>query len=226
MHASSLLALLSGLLVTAELTACAAVLATLLALAAGIGMASGGGLVRYGCRTYVEIFRGTSLLVQLFWIYYVLPNFGISIDPFVAGVATIALNSGAYGAEAVRGAIVALPKGQREAALSLGLPRWVTLSRVLVPQACIFLLPQWGNFLIEGMKASAVVSFISIRDLSFVGYQINARTFDTLTVYGIVLVLYFALSQLMVMPVRLIERHYRLRSLRKPSRSPSAEPVA
>lgn len=218
MYSSYLSQLLYGLAVTAEITIFAAILATALALIGGVGLASANVLARSVARTYVEIFRGTSLLVQLFWIYYVLPSFGLSLDPFAAGVAAIALNSGAYGAEAVRGAIAALPRGQWEASKALGLPRRVMLQRVILPQACIFLLPQWGNFLIESMKATAVVSFISITDLSFVGYQINARTFDTITVYGLVLLIYFAFSQIIVIPARAAERRYRSRGIQTASR--------
>jgi polar amino acid transport system permease protein len=222
MYGSYLSQLLHGLAVTAEITTFAAVLATLFAVIGGVGLASTNPLLRGVSRVYVEIFRGTSLLVQLFWIYYVLPSFGLSLDPFAAGVAAIALNGGAYGAEAVRGAIQALPRGQWEAAKAMGLPRRVTLHKVILPQACIFLLPQWGNFLIESMKATAVVSFISITDLSFVGYQINARTFDTITVYGLVLLIYFAFSQIIIVPARAAERRYRLRGINTASRAERA----
>ena len=212
MKLSYLPVLIDGFITTAELTVFATIIATALSVAAGVGLTSQTRPLRSLCRVYVEIFRGTSLLVQLFWIYYVLPCFDVSIDPFVAGIGAIALNNGAYGAEAVRGAINALPRGQEEAAKSLGLPRRLILFRILVPQACIFLLPQWGNFLIETMKTTAIVSVISINDLTFAGYQLNIRTYDTLTIYGLLLLIYFGLSQLIVVPVRLIERHYRLRT--------------
>lgn len=211
MQASIYWTLLDGLIVTVRLTAWASVLATVVALIAGTALAFGNRPLRWLFRVYVEIFRGTSLLVQLFWIYYVLPQSDISLDPFVSGVVAIALNSGAYGGEAVRAALAAVPKGQIEAAASLGLPRWLTVVKVVMPQAIGFLLPQWGNFLIEGMKATAIVSFISIADLSFAAYQINGRTFDTLRIYGVALLVYFALSQLLVLPARLLEARFRRR---------------
>ena len=105
MMLSYLPALMNGAITTVELTVLAALIATALAVAVGVGLTSKTRFLQLGCRVYVEIFRGTSLLVQLFWIYYVLPYFGLSIEPFAAGVGAIALNNGAYGAEAVRGAV-------------------------------------------------------------------------------------------------------------------------
>src|SRR5689334_1653604 len=108
--------LLAGTLVTIEITAMSAVVAVACAIAAGLGKAYGALPLRWLAVAYIETFRGTSALVQLFWIFFVLPYFGISLTPMTAGVVGLGLNLGAYGAEVVRGAVQAVPRGQWEAA--------------------------------------------------------------------------------------------------------------
>ena len=100
---------------------------------------------------YVEIFRGTSILVQLFWIFFVLPlpPFNLEISPFVAGVLALGLNVGAYGAEVVRGAIQSISRGQIEAAIALNMSRGLMMRRVILPQALVRIVPPFGNLLIS-----------------------------------------------------------------------------
>lgn len=197
-----------GLLTTLQISIAATVLATVISVLGGMAL-HGGLLLRWPTRLYVELFRGSSLTVQLFWLYYVLPHFGLSIPAITAGILAIGLNSAAYGAEAVRGGISAVPSGQWEAARALGLARSAMWMKVVLPQVFTFLLPQWGNLLIETLKATSIVSMIAISDLTFVAYQLNSRTFDTLKIFAIVLVIYFAVSQVLVFGVRLLEWRYR-----------------
>jgi len=109
--------------------------------------------VRGAATVYVEIFRGTSLLIQLFWIFFVLPIFGLNLDKFVAGFLAVGLNMGAYGAELVRGAILAVPTGQWEAAVALNMTSRKRMWRVILPQAFVIMLPPWGNLVIEISRA-------------------------------------------------------------------------
>ncbi|MGE3547109.1 MAG: amino acid ABC transporter permease, partial [Kofleriaceae bacterium] len=153
MTGESIHLLLHGLLVTLELCLGGAALAIVLAFLAGLGRLSLDPIVRGAARIYVELFRGTSILVQLFWFYFAFPLvLGIEIPAMAAGILVLGLNVGAYGAEVVRGAIQDVPQGQHEAAIALDLTRWQRMRHVIVPQALPAMLPPAGNLLIELVK--------------------------------------------------------------------------
>jgi len=197
--------LLRGLAVTLELTAAAAALALPIALAAGLARGSGRRWLRWPAAAYVEIFRGTSALVQLFWFYFVLPFFGLALTPFAAGVTVLALNTGAYGSEVVRGAIAAVPRGQREAAAALNFTPTRTLWRILVPQALPAMLPPAGNLAIELLKNTALVSLITINELTFSAQLLRAESLRTAEIFATVLALYFAAALAITAGMRFIE---------------------
>jgi polar amino acid transport system permease protein len=198
--------LLRGLAVTVELTVAAAALAIVMALAAGLARMSGRRVLSWPAATYIEVFRGTSALVQLFWFYFVLPFFGIEVSAFTAGTLVLALNTGAYGAEVVRGAVLAVPRGQLDASAALNLSRVQTLWRVVLPQAIPAMLPPAGNLAIELMKNSALVSLITITELTFAAQLLRAETLRSAEIFGVVLVLYFAVALVITAGVRLLER--------------------
>jgi len=203
--------LLRGLLVTVQLTAGAALLALPLALFAGLARLAGPRWLRWPAAAYVEVFRGTSALVQLFWFYFVLPLFGISLPAMTVGIVVLALNTGAYGAEVVRGAIRAVPRGQYEAATALNLGPLTTLRRIVVPQAIPAMLPPAGNLLIELLKSTALVSLITLTELTFTGKLLRAETFRTVEILVLVLLLYFAVALLITAAMRALERWVALR---------------
>lgn len=203
--------LLEGLVVTLEIMAGAVVLAVPLALAAGIGRLSVLRPVRWLAAVYVEVFRGTSALVQLFWFYFVLPLFGVQLPAMLVGIVVLALNAGAYGAEVVRGAIRAVPPGQREAGVALNLTRGQIMRRIVVPQAIPAMLPPAGNLLIELLKNTALVSLITITDLTFRGQLLRSETLRTTEIFTLMLLLYFAVALLITAGVRLLERRVRVR---------------
>ncbi|WMD21335.1 ectoine/hydroxyectoine ABC transporter permease subunit EhuC [Achromobacter seleniivolatilans] len=203
--------LLEGLAVTLEIMAGAVVLAVPLALASGIGRLSPLRPVRWLASIYVEVFRGTSALVQLFWFYFVLPLFGVQLPAMLVGIVVLALNAGAYGAEVVRGAIRAVPPGQREAGVALNLTRAQIMRRIVVPQALPAMLPPAGNLLIELMKNTALVSLITITDLTFRGQLLRSETLRTTEIFALMLLLYFAVALLITGGVRLLERRVRIR---------------
>ncbi len=158
--------------------------------------------------TYIEIFRGTSLLVQLYWIFFVLPLFGITLEKFAAGYIAIAMNTGAYGAELVRGGILSVPRGQWEAALALNMSPAKRMWRIILPQALVNMLPPWGNLMIEVLKGTALVSLISVTDLMFEAKQINASTYLSAQIFGTALIIYYILARFMLTPfMRWLERH-------------------
>ena len=198
--------LLRGLWVTLQLTAGAAVLAVPAALLAGLGRMSRRPCLSWPAACYVEVFRGTSALVQLFWVYYVLPLLGLRLPAVWAGILVLGLHTGAYGAEVVRGAIANVPKGQAEAAVALNMTPLATLWRILVPQAVPLMLPPAGNLLIELLKNTALVSLITITDLTFSAQLLRSETFRTVEVFSIALLMYFAAAQVLNGGMRLLER--------------------
>ncbi|KGD87771.1 amino acid ABC transporter permease [Achromobacter sp. RTa] len=203
--------LLEGLGVTLQVLAGAVVLAVPLALAAGICRLSSVRPVRWIASIYVEVFRGTSALVQLFWFYFVLPLFGVQLPAMLVGIVVLALNAGAYGAEVVRGAIRAVPSGQREAGVALNLTRGQIMRRIIVPQAVPAMLPPAGNLLIELLKNTALVSLVTITDLTFRGQLLRSETLRTTEIFTLMLLLYFAVALLITAGVRLLERRVRVR---------------
>jgi len=198
--------LIAGLGVTLQLTLGGAALGIVAALIAGLARLSLTAPVRWLAASYIEVFRGTSALVQLFWFYFVLPLFGVSLDATAVGILVLGLNAGAYGAEVVRGAIQAVPKGQWEAAVSLNLSRWNTMQRIILPQAVPAMLPPAGNLLIELLKNTALVSLITITYLTFSAQILRAETLKTTEIFSLVLLMYFAAAMVIALLMRLLER--------------------
>lgn len=183
------------------------VVATLCALLAGTARRSVDPIVRIVAAVYVETFRGTSALVQLFWFYFALPVLlGIRLDAMVVGILVLGLNIGAYGAEVVRGAIAAVPPGQSLAATALNLSKWQTARYVVLPQAIPLMLPPMGNLLIELLKSTALVSLITVTDLTRAGMFLRDDTLRTIEVFGLLLGIYFLLSLAITAGVRTLER--------------------
>lgn len=204
--ADMLASLLRGLAVTLELTAASAAIAVAIALAAGLARLAPTRWVRWPAAAYVEVFRGTSALVQLFWFYFVLPFFGVQLGAFAAGVLVLGLNAGAYGSEVVRGAILAVPRGQREAAAALNMGRVQTLWRVVLPQAWPAMLPPAGNLAIELLKNTALVSLITITELTFSAQLLRAESLRSAEIFSLVLVLYFLAALAITAGMRYLER--------------------
>jgi len=198
--------ILKGAVTTVELTVLGCLLALVVAFVAGLGRMSRHWSVRALATTYIEFFRGTSIFVQLFWAYFVLPLIGIPLSPFFAGVLALGLNVGAYGAEVVRGAIVAVPREQHEACVALNLSHWQKLRHVILPQAFVLMLPTFGNNAIELLKGTAVVSLISISDMTFQAQVVRSQTGNTLIPFLTILLLYFAISMVISISVRRLER--------------------
>ncbi|MER9057345.1 ectoine/hydroxyectoine ABC transporter permease subunit EhuC [Mesorhizobium sp. M0910] len=198
--------ILNGTLVTIVLTILAAVLAIAIAVAAGLMRISPNPLVRGTATIYIEIFRGTSLLVQLYWIFFVLPLFGITLEKFTAGFVAVGMNLGAYGSEVVRSAILSVPRGQWEAALALNMSTAKRMQRVILPQALLIMLPPSGNLLIELLKGTALVALITVADLTFQVKQINTTTYLSAQSFGTALIVYYIIARFMITPsVRWLE---------------------
>lgn len=163
-------------------------------------------------RAFVELIRGTPLLLQLFYIYYVFPFFGLRLDPIVAGVIGLGINTGAYLSEVFRSGIDAVDKGQWEAADALGMPTSLTFRHVVLPQAFRIVIPPVGNYFISLFKDTALVSTISVSELLFSGQLLAAQTFRYIEIYSIIFVIYLAISYPASLGVRWIERRLRISS--------------
>jgi len=198
-------ALLRGLAVTLELTFGAAVLALLLSFIAGYARTSKIALVYAPAACYVELFRGTSSLVQLFWFYYVLPLFGISLPAMVVGISVLGLNAGAYGAEIVRGAIRSIPREQYEAAQALNMSRSQMMRRIIIPQAVPAMLPPAANLAIELLKNTSLVSLITISELTFSAEILRAESLHTIELFCTILVMYFITASVIAAGIRRLE---------------------
>lgn len=201
-----------GVWVTIELTVLSTILGGVMSFAAGIGKLSPNWFIKGLSIVYIEIFRGTSLLVQLFWLYFALPIAGdmIGIDlrlpPVVAGVLALGLNIGAYGAEVVRGAIQSVSHNQYEAARAMNFTPYHTMWRVALPQAIPEMMPSFTNLAVQNLKDTALVSLISLGDLALKAEQLRNYYQDSTSIYSIVLVMYFGMALVLSLIMRLIER--------------------
>jgi len=205
--------LLKGAIVTVQLTVVSAVIALVISFAVGLARLSRYRIVRILSVIYLEFFRGTSALVQMFFMFYVLPLLGLTLAPFVAGFLACGMNLGSYGSEVVRGAIKSVGKPQREAALSLNYTTFQLYRYVLIPQAVPMMIPPFGNLLIELMKLTAVASLITIPDLTFSAQIVRAQTGLTLEPFLLILVVYFLIASVLVGAVDLLA--WRIRTIRK-----------
>lgn len=194
-----------GIVVTLELTIGGALLAFVLALALGTIARVRNLAARGAARVLIEFFRGTSLLVQIFWLFYVLPLLGYKLDPVFCGILALGLNYGAYGAEVVRGALNAVPRAQYEAAVALSFSPWQRLRRVLFPQAWALMLPSLTNLLVHLLKGTALASYITLHDLTFEIGNLRKSTGDTLFAFGVGLAIYFVLAYLLTLGMNLLE---------------------
>lgn len=197
--------LAEGAAMTVRITAAAAVLAVVAVLIAALLKLYGPAPLRWLAVAYIEVFRGTSALVLLFWLFFVLPVFGITMEAYEAAVLGIGLNIGAYGAEVVRGAIVSVPRGQWEATIALNMTRVHALRRIIVPQAFAAMVPPWGNLFIELLKTTALVSMITLGDLAFRAQQMNQTTMKTVQIFTLVLLIYLAMSLVITIAMRVLE---------------------
>jgi glutamine transport system permease protein len=207
----SLPALLSGLYVTLEVTAISLVLATVLGLSFGMLSISANKALKFIATIYVDIIRGTPLIVQAFFIYFGLPAaLGIKIPAFAAGVACISLNAGAYLVEIFRAGIMAVDKGQMEAARSLGLPYGKTMKLVILPQAIRKMLPAFINQFIISLKDTSLLSVIGIRELTQSGEIIIASNYRSFETWSFVALFYFIIIMALTYATKAMERRLQI----------------
>jgi len=199
--------LLKGLVVTVETLVLSAFFAFLIAFIAGLCRLSKNGLVRTVTLVYVEFFRGTSLLVQMFWVFFALPLLGLELSPLTAAVITLSLNYGAYASEIVRGAVLAIPKGQVEASIALNMSPYKRMTRIILPQAVKLMLPNFGNTLIDILKGTSLVSLITLGDVTYQAMLLRSTNISITTeIFTVLIVIYFLLALPLIITARWLER--------------------
>jgi His/Glu/Gln/Arg/opine family amino acid ABC transporter permease subunit len=186
--------LLSGALVTLELTFCSMLLGILIGVISAIGAIAGGKVFKFVVRVYVNICRGVPLIVILLFVYFTLPEVGIRLPAFWAGVVGLSFNLGAYLSEVFRAAILAIDTGQMQAGLALGMKRTQIYRKVILPQAAVIALPTVGGYFISLLKDCALVSFISVEELLRHGNYIISATFRSMDTYMLVGLIYYIMS--------------------------------
>jgi polar amino acid transport system permease protein len=159
---------------------------------------------------YIELFRGTPLLVQLFLIYYGLPGLGITLSRELSAFLALALNSGAYQAEYLRGSLLAIGDGQMMAGRSIGMSRWKTILYVILPQALRLAIPSWSNEPVSLLKSTAVVFLIAVPELMAKAKSIAAKTYDPIAAYLAVAIVYLVMVYLLDAVLRWMERASRI----------------
>ena len=200
--------LVAGLVFTVPLTLASFAIGLLLAFGAALTRLFGPRWAQAVVRFYIWLFRGSPLLVQLFVIFYGLPNVGIVLDPLTAAVIGFSLNVGAYNAEVIRGVIESMPKGQWEAAYSMSMTRAQALRRAILPQAARIAIAPTVGFGVQAVKDTALVSIIGFTELTKVGIAISNATFRPFVVYGLVALIYFALCYPLTRYARTLQRRW------------------
>lgn len=198
---------LPGIWITVQLLVYSAALAAVVAFAVGMARTHRSGAVRFLAGLYTEIFRGTSALVLMFWLFFVLPLLvGWQLVPMYAAVLALGLSYGAYGAEIVRGALNSVAPAQREAGIALSFSPAQRMRLILLPQAVPEMMPSFCNLLIELLKGTALVSLLGVGDVSFAANLVRLATQESAQIYSISLVIYFILALVLTRSMKALER--------------------
>lgn len=189
---------------------------SVLALVLGLAMGACGAaarlsriaVIRYAGGAYVSLFRGTPCLIQLFVLYFGGPQIGIELDPFAAGVIGLGINIGAYMTESIRGAILAVDRGQTEAARSLGIGRGQTMTRVILPQAARLMIRPLGVNTIALIKGSALVSAISLVELTYTAQRYIGSTYKPFEMFAIAALFYMVVIWVALQAIGWLDRRF------------------
>ncbi|UVK45058.1 amino acid ABC transporter permease [Mesorhizobium sp. AR07] len=195
-------------LVTIEITALALILGLAAAALAAAAKMSKSAILRTIGTVYVSLFRGTPCLIQLFVLYFGGPQIGINLDPFAAGVIGLGLNIGAYMAESIRGALVAVDRGQTEAARTIGFSRLQTLRKVVLPQAGRLMIRPLGVNTVALLKGSALVSTISVVELTYTAQRFIGSTYKPFEIFGVAALLYMIIVYAVSRVVDMLDKRY------------------
>ncbi|POX56074.1 ectoine/hydroxyectoine ABC transporter permease subunit EhuC [Streptomyces sp. Ru71] len=210
---------LRGVWVTLQLLVFSALLGAAVSFAVGVARTHRLWIVRFLAGFYTEVFRGTSALVMIFWVFFVLPPaFGWQLVPLWAGTLALGLTYGAYGAEIVRGALNSVDPAQREGGIALGFTPGQRMRKILLPQAVPEMIPPFSNLLIELLKGTALVSVMGMGDLAFSGNLVRLALQESAEIYSYVLLIYFVIAFLLTRVMRGLERRLKAGIGRAPAR--------
>ena len=209
--ANSMPALMRGAKTTIYITVVGLIGGVVSGLVFGLMRAYGGRVLNGLALIYVELVRGTPIIVQVMFIYFALPVLmGIRIDAMTAAITAITINAGAYIAEIVRGAFLSVPKGLSEAGLALGVPRWRVLTFVVGPVAFRRLIPPLGNQFIVSLKDTSLFIVIGVGELTRQGQEIMASNFRAVEIWSAVAVIYLIMIGIMTLGLRIVEKRMRI----------------
>jgi polar amino acid transport system permease protein len=185
---------IQGAALTIFVTACAMIFALMVALLTALGRLSSNPVAFAVATFYASLFRGTPLMVQVLIIYLALPQIGIVLGALSSGLIALSLNYGAYLAETIRSGIIAVPAGQREAALALALPRWVIASKIVGPQALRLIIPPAGALFVSMLKDSSLVSLMGLWELNFLAQSYARASAHYMEMLFAAALIYWSLS--------------------------------
>jgi His/Glu/Gln/Arg/opine family amino acid ABC transporter permease subunit len=207
---SALPFLLAGALKTIEVVILALFFGVLCGLVGGFAKLSNNRLLRGAAGVYVSVIRGTPFVVQLFFVYYGFPQFGLEVPAMVAAVGTLAFYSGSYQTEIVRGAIQSIERGQIEAAQALGFSYWQTMRLVVFPQALLRMLPPLGNEFVALTKNSALVSLVTVQELFLTAQMVISSTFQNFAIFLTIGVMYYVMTSAVGALTQYLERRLKI----------------
>ena len=202
-----------GTLITLQITFVTLIIGFVIGFPAAFARIYGGKVLKSISIVYTEIFRGTPVLVQLFLIYYGLPQFGITLSAFTAAYIALGLNSGAYQAEYFRGAIQAISSGQMMAAQSLGMNKLKAIIYIIIPQAFRLALPSWANEVVSMVKVTSIVYLTAVPDLMTKAKMLSSRYFNPIETYLTAAVFYLVIIGILTLILNYIEKVSRIPGL-------------
>ncbi|MEU9183161.1 ectoine/hydroxyectoine ABC transporter permease subunit EhuC [Streptomyces sp. NPDC048484] len=198
---------LKGIWVTVQLLVFSALLAAAVSFVVGVARVHRLWIVRFLAGFYTEVFRGTSALIMIFWVFFVLPPaFGWQLVPMWAGTLALGLTYGAYGSEIVRGSLNSVDPAQLEGGIALSFTPWQRLRLILLPQAVPEMIPPFSNLLIELLKGTALVSVMGMGDLAFSGNLVRLALQESAEIYTYILLIYFVIAFLLTRLMRGLEK--------------------
>jgi polar amino acid transport system permease protein len=192
--------------ITLLLTFISIIIGLIIGITLALGRVYGNRIVSSVCIGYIEVIRGTPLLVQLFLLYFGLPSVGIALTPLQAALIGLSLNSGAYQAEYLRGSIQSIPSGQMIAARTIGMNSLQSIKNILLPQALRISIPAWSNELIYLLKYTSIAYLITVEELTAEGFFIAAKTYKYIEVFVIIAIIYLVITVLLTAIIDKIEK--------------------
>lgn len=197
-----------GLLLTLLICALALPIGFALGLLVCLARMSGYPVLKNIALVFIEIIRNTPFLIQVFIVYYVLPFYGIRMEPMTAGVGCLAVYAGAYFSEIIRGAILSVPQGQSEAAQALGLPGGLIMRRIIFPQMLGYLIPPMTNMGMTLIKESSVLSVITLAELTYIGQFVIGKAFAPVEMFTVIALIYWILTAIFAAGMQTLEKRF------------------